>query len=386
MDYLVNRLNYYINRFKRNFTNLKTGIATCVYIIVFIFLWSSYTFGLDNRFGLDEVAFIKVDENEFSNTYNYSEDVDEIEELNLFWHSGDIRINYSDTEKLTVIEKTMGQIEAYNRANVVNDGGTISVYWDRSENILDDYITLPTSPSEFQKMLIVNIPKTADISELNIRAVTSDVSISSAELSNFNCSISTGEVDIRDIITRNINLDLDNGELFLTNVMASSCDINSDKASQTIMQSTFTEFKSKSLSGAINIDSDIYTADVTSVSAEIDFVSRVEVDNLRISTVSSDVNIFIPDSSGFVFEKNVALGELISDEFAFEELGGTLYYKDSRSENTYNLATSTGIINLEKIQKGYAGTSYEQWLNDKEAQAQAELEAQQAEAEATEGT
>ncbi|MFI3326414.1 MAG: DUF4097 family beta strand repeat-containing protein [Clostridia bacterium] len=333
----MNKYKFYYKRIINinKLKNKSTIFKLSVYLCVGIFLLCAYNFGRSNSFGLSDLAY--VNSNNLDVSTSYTQEADEITELVINWHSGDITLESTSKSYVYISENTESEISSSEKLTLEQNGEVLTINWDSDYNILN-------LPDQLQKNLIINIPSTVET--ITIKSENSDIYVSDLDLESLKVNVDTSNLIVKNCTTEIFDIDLKDGNAVISDILCSKFDVSSKKANQDLSDIIATDFSSKSTYGDIEIIGNIYNGNIYSVYGDIDFTSQVVMNELTVNALVGTVNLSVVENSGFILKTSNGIGEIAIEDFEITEKDDTQYYKNSYVTNIYTLGTTTGSVNM----------------------------------------
>lgn len=303
--------NIKINKLKKE-RKIKFSL---LFIALLIFL-PLYNYGKENNFGLDVFAQ-NVD-------YSYSDNKinsqiitgSDTTNLNIDWYNGNITIKTSTSSYFKFEEYSDDDVSGNNYFDAQKNSGVLNVTW----NEYDYY-------DNINKSLIIYVPEDLDDLEICINTKNSYIDISDMELYSIEINMDDGDVYMQNLVTDAIDIDANDANVELTSLEATTVNIKTNNGNI----------------GANGYMRNIYAS---SVYGEIKTLNSREFDTLDISSVAGDIYISVPKTSSFIIKVSEVLGNLLYENFEYDENSDILYYGDLSSASYYKVTTTYSDINF----------------------------------------
>ena len=167
---------------------------------IFIILAIMATFAGCNAVKSDiDYGFYENEQSYKSGNFEYT--ANEIDNIELNWHSGKINILRSDKENLSVSENN-DKLEESQKLHYFIDGSTIKINYCKSRYV--------GKIDEKQKNILVEIPEKIN---LDINTLNSDVSADDLSLSNLDIKIANGSLNVNTLESDKMDFNISNGSL-----------------------------------------------------------------------------------------------------------------------------------------------------------------------------
>lgn len=244
--------------------------------------------------------------------------------------SGDVNIDSSKINNVCKISSTSGDITldkiyAYNgkefsQLQAESTSGNVKLYNCKAKTV---NIASTSGDSTCDNL---TASRSAQLS-----STSGDVEISNCNTSDLSLSSSSG----------NVTVDLTTADLITATSTSGDVKLNADAKM----------IDCSSSSGDINADGKIYSADMNSTSGDINITSSVILTEVKGSTSSGDIRVYIPADKkhGFKTTYNTSSGEFHSDlEMTYSNKNDT-QYTYGNGEYTYWFESSSGDLTIDII-------------------------------------
>ncbi|NMS89196.1 DUF4097 domain-containing protein [Clostridioides difficile] len=336
---------------------IKTKILVCSIVaislsIVFILLLIGNIFS--HSFNL---SF-----NNLHSKYNYDKYIvaksesfsDNINDINVDWISGEVRIKKSDSNKIKLIQKTPSNFSKKKLAKIKVDGNSLSID-DNSAKKFFIGINLP-KPTILELYLPnklydkINLSTTsADIYSTYIKgnimeaSTVSGVIELSGNINKLNLDTTSGDIDVTKLDSKDATFTSTSGGIQLSgkidslNLDTTSGDINlKDINNKSLICST--------VSGRMDVSGTLSDVKTESTSGDAKIISNKMLSSLNCETTSANIDLSIPDNPGFSLSFDKISGSLNSD-FELNRHDDLYTYKNGAT-NFYISATSGNLTIL----------------------------------------
>ena len=197
-------------------------------------------------------------------------DANEINNINVIWSSGDVKINVAKTENIFVSVKAY---KAKNKNDVVHyskENGTLSIYSEKQGgfNLFNDFSS---------KEIVITLPE-------------------DKLFDNIDVSTASAEAEINDANVENVNMNTASGNISIMNSQGNEIKMNSASGDIDIAGCNFTDIQSNAVSGETTVEGTFATFDSESVSGSVNINAHNECNKIDCETVSGSINITLPKS------------------------------------------------------------------------------------------
>ncbi|HBE9109668.1 DUF4097 family beta strand repeat-containing protein [Clostridioides difficile] len=280
---------------------------------------------------------------------------DKINDINVDWISGEVRIKRSDSNKIKLIQKIPSNFSKKKLAKIMVDGDSLSIY-DNSAKKFFIGINLP-KPTILELYLpnklydkITLYTTSADIYSTYIRSNTVEANTVSGaiglsgNINKINLDTTSGHIDIAKLNSKNATLKSTSGEIQLSgkidvlNLETTNGDINL----KDIYNKNLT---CSSVSGKMNLSGVFSDIKAESTSSNIKITSSKMLSSLYCETTSANVDLSIPDNPGFTLNFDKVSGVLDSD-FELNRHSDLYTYKNGITD--LYLSTTNGNLTIIK--------------------------------------
>ena len=147
---------------------------------------------------------------EENNTYHISDEA--IDSLDIDWISGNVSVVPYDGDDIIIREKSRSKIDDENCLRYRINGSTLEIYY-----LKEARINLSGSSFNYSKQLQVKIPRrmAEDMDELNLDAVSSDLSVRDMKISTVDVDTTSGNFVAKDTAIRSMEMNTVSGDMRL---------------------------------------------------------------------------------------------------------------------------------------------------------------------------
>ena len=259
-----------------------------------------------------------------------------VENLDVNWLSGNVRVEYHTGEGIRVAETGNKTIAGDDQLRWWLDGTTLRIQYAKSGRIrlLDN----------LEKTLTVSLPEGTVLKTAKIHTTSGDLDIPKLTADETELTVTSGNVNAA-ADTRKMTVSATSGDL---NVRlegeTDTVSIGVTSGSISAELGTVKKLTIKSTSGNIRVSGRADDAEISATSGTVNVWFGV-FRNLKISVTSGDVTAALPENPGFSCTAEVTSGN-IDFGFAMAKEGNT-YYCGDRSGNC-TIKTTSGNIRINK--------------------------------------
>lgn len=269
---------------------------------------------------------------------------EELESLDIDWHSGDIEITVWDGEEIKLIEQAAtGTLADDDRLNVSTSGGTLRIRWS------EKHLFSLFGAKHAAKSLSVQLPRSMALASLTCRSVSGDVTLTGCSADQLTAGSTSGAVSLQGVTAAALSADTVSGALTLEHTTASAnADVTTTSGEMTLTAFSAPALLIETTSGAVSLSGRVDSLTGSSVSAPLTAELTRCPAELSIQSVSGGVTLTLPENDGFYLDYSTVSGALHSD---FPLTGGLAksgkaLYGDGGSR--FSVSTTSGAITLKK--------------------------------------
>lgn len=319
----------------------------------------------------------------------YSVATKDVEEINLDWESGLIRINTYSGDDIKLTERVPQNSTNSDKMTYNVESGKLEV--KSNSKIKWHFLSF----GHEQKVLDVEIPENNPelLTSFIIKATSADISVNGLEVETFNIDVTSGDITIDEVkadncyisatsgnitinnietykdknntlqvdctsgniklydsTVKDIQLDTTSGNATCDNVTASgSVQISCSSGNIETSNINATDLDLSTTSGEISVDGEIYGADISATSGDITVKSTVLLKEANFSTTSGNINLYIPDDEdkGFTATYDANSGDFDSElEIMSSNKDSKLTY--GNGEYSYSFKSSSGDLTINR--------------------------------------
>lgn len=286
--------------------------------------------------GCDAYTYSNADKYTAGNT----EITDPVEIIDIDWSSGEIHVEMSETETVSVTEENSDSLSDEMKLHWWKDGKTLRV------RFCSGTIKSLVSFSTHKKVLHVTIPATMPLRELCVDSASADFFGEKLKADAVTVSTASGDVALQ-CEAEKILLDSSSGKLNLTQT-GSSKSVSLDSASGDInaVLEKCDAIRTETSSGKVSLSADSSVKlDVETSSGDISCTLNEITESCNIDTASGKVTLKLPETAGFTAKIKTASGEFNSD-LALTKNGHIYTSGDGKAKIVID--TSSGDISILK--------------------------------------
>ncbi|MGX9754816.1 DUF4097 family beta strand repeat-containing protein [Clostridioides difficile] len=290
--------------------------------------------------------YLTVKSESFSNKIN-NIDVD--------WISGEVRVLKSDSNKIKLIQKAPSNFSKKKIAKIKVDGNTLSII-DNSAKKFFIGIGLPKStvlelylPEKLYNS--INLSTTsADIystylksNMAYIESVSGNIEMS-GKIDRMTLETTSSNINIKKLDSKSVNCNSVSGKIQLFG-KADDLKINTTSGDIDLKNMDNNNLICESTSGKVNLDGRFSDIKSESTSGDIKISSSEMLSSFKCDTISGDVDLYIPENSGFTLDFSKVSGNLNSN-FKLLQDGDSYIYKNGTAKMYVD--TTSANFNIRK--------------------------------------
>ena len=245
-----------------------------------------------------------------------------ISDLEIYWRKGNVEITVYDGDTLLLIETELSHKDELMRYRVNN--ARLEIH-PRKSSV---FMGLRGTPS---KDLTVKVPASMveNLNKITVSVASANVQINDLKIGNvLSIDSASGATTLKNVSAKAVNFDNVSGEIKAENIVTESvaCD---------------------NVSGNVNLKGEIGAISFDSVSGDLSLESSVMLREAESDTVSGNVNLVIPENTGFELDFDSVSGKVSSD------FGITLVdeneYNYGSGEAEFSFDSVSGDLNIKKL-------------------------------------
>lgn len=249
-------------------------------------------------------------------------DLDSVLSISVDWINGDIEIVKADVEKVNVYEESNKELSEGEKLRHHLSDGILDIKYAEPRHKLIDFT--------LEKKLFIQVPasKVDKFLKLTINAVSADIKIKNIDANEF-------------------DIDTVSGKQTLDTLTVPICTIKSVSGSIDIITSKIANLDIESVSGTITVaNSEITDLKVDATSGDIDITSTIMPNAIEMDTVSSSIQLTLPENDGFTLDYKSISGTF-SCAFATTQNSGKYVYANGLNE--IKIDTVSGNLSILKL-------------------------------------
>ena len=296
--------------------------------------YGTYEYSIDTYDTEDEALYEMSAYTADSLSYNY----DEIARIDIYLSTGKVIFKESDSDNIKISQiKDSSSDEAISSEGFyyTNEDGVLQIYGSKADFNLrnDDF-----SSSDFTLMfndIFKSVKSKTIVAEIPRNAVTNYISINTAG----------ADIEFDNINTDTLTINSFSGNANIDTVKSSYISVNNVSGKNKLSNITSDQFELNCVSGDAEVEGNIDTIYLNSVSGDLDYSTYSLSTNLiSINTVSGDTTITLPKNSGFTVINSSLSGEIKSG-FDGRQIDEHYIYGDGSIEMELN--SVSGSISIQ---------------------------------------
>lgn len=296
--------------------------------------YGTYEYSIDTYDTEDEALYEMSAYTADSLSYNY----DEIAQVDIYLSTGKVIFKESDSDNIKISQiKDSSSDEAINSEGFyyTNEDGVLQIYGSKADF---DLIDKDFSSSDFTLMfndIFKSVKSKTIVAEIPRNAVTNYISINTAG----------ADIEFDNINTDTLTINSFSGNANIDTVKSSSISVNNVSGKSKLSNITSDQFELNCVSGDAEVEGNIDTIYLNSVSGDLDYSTYSLSTNLiSINTVSGDTTITLPKNSGFNVYNSSVSGNIESG-FKGNYIDDNYVYGDGSTEMELN--SVSGSISIQ---------------------------------------
>ncbi len=296
--------------------------------------YGTYEYSIDTYDTEDEALYEMSAYTADSLSYNY----DEIARIDIYLSTGKVIFKESDSDNIKISQiKDSSSDEAINSEGFyyTNEDGVLQIYGNKADFDLRDK---DFSSSDFTHMfndIFKSVKSKTIVAEIPRNAVTNYISINTAG----------ADIEFDNINTDTLTINSFSGNANIDTVKSSYISVNNVSGKSKLSNITSDQFELNCVSGDAEVEGNIDTIYLNSVSGDLDYSTYSLSTNLiSINTVSGDTTITLPKNSGFNVYNSSVSGNIESG-FKGNYIDDNYVYGDGSTEMELN--SVSGSISIQ---------------------------------------
>lgn len=296
--------------------------------------YGTYEYSIDTYDTEDEALYEMSTDTADSLLYSY----DEIAQVDIYLSTGKVIFKESDSDNIKISQiKDSSSDEAINSEGFyyTNEDGVLQIYGSKADFNLrnEDF-----SSSDFTLMfndIFKSVKSKTIVAEIPRNAVTNYISINTAG----------ADIEFDNINTDTLTINSFSGNANIDTVKSSYISVNNVSGKSKLSNITSDQFELNCVSGDAEVEGNIDTIYLNSVSGDLDYSTYSLSTNLiSINTVSGDTTITLPKNSGFNVYNSSVSGNIESG-FKGNYIDDNYVYGDGSTEMELN--SVSGSISIQ---------------------------------------
>lgn len=296
--------------------------------------YGTYEYSIDTYNTEDEALCEMSAYTADSLSYNY----DEIAQVDIYLSTGKVIFKESDSDNIKISQiKDSSSDEAINSEGFyyTNEDDVLQIYGNKADF---DLIDKDFSSSDFTLMfndIFKSVKSKTIVAEIPRNAVTNYISINTAG----------ADIEFDNINTDTLTINSFSGNANIDTVKSSYISVNNVSGKNKLSNITSDQFELNCVSGDAEVEGNIDTIYLNSVSGDLDYSTYSLSTNLiSINTVSGDTTITLPKNSGFNVYNSSVSGNIESG-FKGNYIDDNYVYGDGSTEMELN--SVSGSISIQ---------------------------------------
>lgn len=296
--------------------------------------YGTYEYSIDTYDTEDEALYEMSTDTADSLLYSY----DEIAQVDIYLSTGKVIFKESNSDNIKISQiKDSSSDEAINSEGFyyTNEDGVLQIYGSKADFNLRDK---DFSSSDFTLMfndIFKSVKSKTIVVEIPRNAITNYISINTAG----------ADIEFDNINTDTLTINSFSGNANIDTVKSSYISVNNVSGKNKLSNITSDQFELNCVSGDAEVEGNIDTIYLNSVSGDLDYSTYSLSTNLiSINTVSGDTTITLPKNSGFTVINSSLSGEIKSG-FDGRQIDEHYIYGDGSIEIELN--SVSGSINIQ---------------------------------------
>lgn len=296
--------------------------------------YGTYEYSIDTYDTEDEALYEMSTDTADSLSYNY----DEIARIDIYLSTGKVIFKESNSDNIKISQiKDSSSDEAINSEGFyyTNEDGVLQIYGSKADFNLRDK---DFSSSDFTLMfndIFKSVKSKTIVAEIPRNAITNYISINTAG----------ADIEFDNINTDTLTINSFSGNANIDTVKSSYISVNNVSGKNKLSNITSDQFELNCVSGDAEVEGNIDTIYLNSVSGDLDYSTYSLSTNLiSINTVSGDTTITLPKNSGFNVYNSSVSGNIESG-FKGNYIDDNYVYGDGSTEMELN--SVSGSISIQ---------------------------------------
>ena len=262
-----------------------------------------------------------------------------IENIDIDYLSGNVKVTGSDSDSVLIKETCNIELDDKRKVHTWVDGNTLYVRYCASANRLD--------LNNLKKQLVIELPQSVDLNDVKVEVSSADVNCSELVAQNVNVSASSGDIAV-DMEADVFKIHASSGNIFLTpHGNSENIELDTSSGNIDVIMDSAEKMSASASSGCVTVDAGSvkeFKARMSSGDGQFSF--RDVPENMDIEASSGNVTIYLPEAADLTADFDVTSGK-VNYEQAFAKEGDT--YVCGSGQNQMKVHTSSGDINVKKL-------------------------------------
>ena len=329
---------------------MKKSLITEITIWLLTSLVIAFTviYGINQGFGFEVFSKEKALEN-LDYSREYIQDTDNIGSLKVYWVAGDVIIKKGDSKKIKITEYSASEITEENELSLSVSGIMLNVSWNDTRLIYVDTVV----PEPNRKNLVIEVPKEMSIDKITVNGVQSSVTIDSLTTDESIAIKTSSDIRIDGCKSKSISLNTQYGEISCTGISANTLDISGENSGVDLTDAIAYNTNIKNITGDVTFTGEFNNLSFISNKGSITALTKVQTENIRISTASGTVELTTPSDATANVSYSTMTGSFVTDYSDLPKSGKSGQFSIGEEQNgnivrAFSLTTTSGSITLNK--------------------------------------
>ena len=259
-----------------------------------------------------------------------------IENIDIDYVSGNVKLNAVDTDKVTITETSNKSLTEDQKVHTWVDGNTLHVKFCASTNGI--------SFEDIEKTLSIDVPSSQKLNDVYAEVSSGSISIKGIEASSVEGEASSGAIELV-CSSKVIDLEASSGAVYLTQTGDSdSIHISTSSGHITADVEKADKLDVSASSGSINVNAaEVKDFRSEASSGDGEFRFRNVPQNTSISASSGDVKIYLPEDADVTADVDTSSGEF-NYELSFAKKDS--HYVNGNGSAMMDIETSSGDVDM----------------------------------------
>lgn len=285
----------------------------------------------------------------YENADRYSvgatEITDTVENIDLEWIEGSVKIEYHDENTVKLAETSSATLSEETQVHWYLDGTTLRIKFSAPTRYRFRHLN---------KKLTLTLPQGFSAGNIDISLASATLDAEELTAEKIEISTALGNVSLIAAATEKINISSASGEISLT--QRGICDtvsIDSASGDITVTSEYISGLNVHSASGKVYLYAEsLLKSDIDTASGSVNLNISGTLDECDIKTASGDVTLSLPESLGFTADIDTSSGNFESD-FAMTKNGNKYICGNGKAD--IDIDTASGNISFKSILRNQDG-------------------------------